>query len=234
MTHAAVIDTILMDIEGTTTPIAFVRDTLFPYARMRFPDFLQHNATDPDVRSAVEEVLQIAPDQPPLESLLAWMDADAKITPLKHLQGLIWREGYRNGALQGALYPDVAPCLRAWHASGLALFVYSSGSEEAQRLIFGHSVDGNLAPLFDGFFDTRVGGKRDVASYSAIAERINRDPSRILFLSDMAPELDAAASAGLHCCQLVRANDQTIACNQHDTASNFAILSKLFCLGTQV
>ncbi len=118
---------VLLDIEGTTTPIAFVRDVLFPFARARLPDLLRTRAGDPAVAAELAAVRDTAPGQEPLAALLGWMDADAKATPLKALQGLLWREGYESGALRGAMYPDVAPCLRRWRAHGLRLFVYSSG-----------------------------------------------------------------------------------------------------------
>jgi enolase-phosphatase E1 len=201
---------ILTDIEGTTTPISFVRDVLFPYARARLPDFLARHGEAPEVAGSLREVRRLAPDRPALDALLDWMDQDAKITPLKTLQGLIWDEGYASGELKGAVYPDVPPVLRAWHEAGRRLYVYSSGSEAAQRLIFRHSVAGDLAGLFSGFFDTRAGAKREPASYAAIAGRIGASPGAILFLSDTGQELDAAAGAGLATCQLVRAEDGTV------------------------
>jgi len=153
--------------------------------------------------------------------LLGWMDADAKQTPLKALQGLLWREGYESGALHGAMYPDVAPCLRRWHAAGLRLFIYSSGSTEAQRLIFGHSTAGDLTGLLSGYFDTRVGAKREAQSYRTIAQSIGMPPGAVLFLSDVEAELDAAGSAGFATCQLVRSTDSTVASARHGTAATF-------------
>jgi len=212
---------IITDIEGTTTPIAFVRDTLFPYARSRLPGFLAERGRDPAVATLLAEASDLAEGRPVLESLLAWMDADAKITPLKALQGLIWNEGYARGELLGRIYADVPPVLRRWHAQGIRLYVYSSGSEAAQRLIFGHSDAGNLAPLFSGFFDTRAGAKREAASYTTIARGIGLPPRELLFLSDIEAELDAAAISGLATCQLVRADDATVASARHPTARDF-------------
>jgi enolase-phosphatase E1 len=213
-----------MDIEGTTTPISFVRDTLFPYARSRLPDFVHTHANRTDVRAALAEVHRLAPDQPVLDTLLGWMDRDEKVTPLKALQGLIWNEGYESGQLVGRLYADVPPALRGWHASGIRLYVYSSGSEAAQRLIFGHSDAGNLANLFRGFFDTRVGGKREQSSYRGIASGMDLPCGEFLFLSDMEPELDAAQAAGMTTCQVVRAEDGTIASTRHTVAHTFATI----------
>ncbi len=209
---------VITDIEGTTTPIAFVRDTLFPYARARLEAAL---ATAAGAKIAVE-VEHMVPGRPELETLRHWMDEDAKVTPLKALQGLIWDAGYADGSLKGALYPDVHPALRRWAGSGLRLYVYSSGSVAAQKALFGHSVDGDLTGLFRGFFDTNVGPKREPDSYDRICIGINVPPHEVLFLSDVEAELDAAASAGLRTCQLVRAEDGTVASERHLVARDFA------------
>lgn len=220
---------VLTDIEGTTTPIAFVRDTLFPYARARLP-WLLDRASDPAVAAELAEVARLAPGVPPLDALLGWMDRDAKVTPLKALQGIAWSEGYDSGELRGELYPDVAPNLRRWAASGVRLFVYSSGSAAAQRQIFGHSNAGDLAPLFAGFFDTRVGAKREAASYDRIAIGIGVPTAEILFLSDVGAELDAAAAAGLRTCQLLRPLDGAVPAAGHPTAADFDAVAAQFSL----
>ena len=124
------------------------------------------------------------------ELLVRWIDEDRKLTPLKALQGMIWEDGYRRGAFTGHVYPDAVRNLRAWHDAGIALYVYSSGSVQAQQLLFGHSDAGDLTPLFAGYFDTRIGNKRETASYGAIAERIGLPPGRILFLYDVSPLVD--------------------------------------------
>ena len=212
---------ILTDIEGTTTPIAFVRDVLFPYARARLPDVVARGADDAVVGPLLDEVRAAVPNRPVLDTLLAWMDADAKATPLKTLQGLIWAEGYRSGAICGRLYDDVAQTLRSWHAAGRRLYVYSSGSVAAQRLLFGHSDAGDLVPLFDAFFDTAIGQKRETGSYARISAACGIPPGRMLFLSDVEAELDAATEAGLRVCQLVRPEDGTVASARHEWASDF-------------
>jgi enolase-phosphatase E1 len=217
---------VITDIEGTTTPIAFVRDTLFPFARARLADAI----TRADAAAIVAEIADMAPGRPVLDTLHAWMDADAKLTPLKALQGLIWNDGYAQGTLLGALYPDVAPSLRRWSRAGLRLHVYSSGSVAAQRLLFGHSVDGDLTPLFAGFFDTNVGPKREPESYDRLCIGINTPPHEVLFLSDVEAELDAASSAGLRTCQLVRAEDGTVASDRHATATDFPAVAAQFGL----
>lgn len=173
---------ILTDIEGTTSSIAFVAETLFPFARARLRAHLADHPNDAQ---------GVAP-----ETFEAWIDADVKEPRLKALQGRIWRAGYESGALVGHVYPDAVAALRRWHAAGLRLFVYSSGSVEAQQLLFGHSVAGDLRPLFDGWFDLSVGGKRAPDSYRTIAARIGLPAPDILFLSDHPEEIAAARAAG--------------------------------------
>jgi enolase-phosphatase E1 len=223
-------DWVLTDIEGTTAPIDFVHEVLFPFARERLAGLIAARAEAPEVAAALAEVGRLAPGRPVLPVLFEWMDADAKIGPLKQLQGIIWREGYRAGVLRGAIYPDVAPALRAWAGAGVRLAVYSSGSEEAQRLIFGHSEAGDLSGLFSAYFDTRVGAKRERQSYGAIARALSAAPGRILFLSDVGAELDAAAAAGLLTCQLVRPRDGTKPAAGHRQAADFAAVARLFGL----
>ncbi|RVT97407.1 acireductone synthase [Rhodovarius crocodyli] len=219
---------VLTDIEGTTTAISFVHQVLFPFAAEALDGYLAANPAE--AAPILAEVSAMEPGRPPAETLRAWMAADAKVTPLKTLQGLIWRQGYQDRRLKGHLWPDVADALRGWHAGGLELAVYSSGSEEAQRLIFGHSVAGDLVPLFRGFFDTRMGGKREAPSYTAIAEALGLFPGDILFLSDVGLELDAAQSAGMRTCQLVRPEDKTVAVAGHPEARDFVQVTTLFGL----
>jgi enolase-phosphatase E1 len=217
---------ILTDIEGTTSAIAFVKDTLFPFAAANLDAFLDARAADPQVAAILAEI----PGPDPRATLRQWMAEDAKATPLKTLQGMIWRAGFEDGRLRGHLWPDVAACLRAWAQSGLTLAVYSSGSEEAQRLLFRHSAAGNLEPLFAGFFDTRTGPKRDAASYRTIAQKLDADAQETLFLSDVAEELDAAAAAGLLTCQLIRPADGTRPAHRHAEAPDFPAVATRFGL----
>jgi enolase-phosphatase E1 len=209
---------ILTDIEGTVSPIAFVHEVLFPYARTRLPAFCESG--DP----ALAEV-----PEPRLETLLGWMDRDEKVTALKAIQGIIWEAGYRSGEIVAELYPDVPGALRRWAKAGLRLYVYSSGSVAAQKLLFGHTP-ADLVPLFQGFFDTRVGAKRAASSYALIARGAAVSPQEFLFLSDVEAELDAAAAAGLRSCQLVRARDGTVASARHETAADFAEVAAKFSL----
>ncbi|WP_237214183.1 acireductone synthase [Falsiroseomonas oryziterrae] len=222
----AAIRAVLTDIEGTTSAIAFVKETLFPFAEAALDGFLETHGNDPAVAAILAEVP--GPDR--RATLRRWMAEDAKVTPLKSLQGLIWRAGFEDGRLRGHLWPDVAACLRAWAVGGLTLAVYSSGSVEAQRLLFRHSVAGDLEGLFRGFFDTKVGAKREVGSYAAIATALDMAPASILFLSDVAEELDAAAASGLATCQLVREADGTRPSGRHPEAADFPAVAARFGL----
>jgi enolase-phosphatase E1 len=224
------VEAILVDIEGTVTPISAIRDTLFPYARARLEGFVAANGTDPEVAQALAETKALVPEADPVATLLRWSDLDEKVTPLKTIQGLIWRAGYAAGDLVATFYPDAPESLSFWKQEGLPLYVYSSGSEEAQRGIFGHTAGGDLTPLFSGFFDTRIGPKREIASYEAIRTEIGLPAGLILFLSDIEAELDAAAAAGMRTCQIVRAEDATVASLRHVTAGDLHEVSRLFTL----
>ena len=203
--------TILTDIEGTTSSISFVRDVLFPYARRALPAFVAAHGQEPGVRRWLDQVAAeeggICQDEVIVETLQGWIDQDRKHTALKALQGMVWEAGYRDGDFSAPLYPDVAPALRAWREAGHRLAVYSSGSVPAQKLLFSHTDAGDLAPLFDGFFDTEVGGKREAGSYRAIADALGALPKDVLFLSDVVAELDAAREAGMRTALLDRRED---------------------------
>jgi len=193
---------IVTDIEGTTSSISFVKEVLFPYARYALPDFIRAHADAPEVRRwldaiATEIAAGTCQDEVIVETLQGWIDQDRKHTALKALQGMIWEAGYRNGDYRAHLYPDVTPKLRAWHADGIALYVYSSGSVAAQKLFFQYSEAGDLTGLFSGHFDTEIGHKREADSYRRIAQAIGFAPGELLFLSDVVEELDAAREAGL-------------------------------------
>jgi enolase-phosphatase E1 len=200
---------ILTDIEGTTTSVSFVYQVLFPYAAKHLRDFILNRQDEADVRLELEAVRAII-GQPDADTaaiitqLTHWIDTDQKITPLKTLQGMIWKQGYAAGDFKGHVYPDAFEQLRRWHAQGIPLYVYSSGSVDAQKLLFGHSDFGDMTPLFSGYFDTRSGGKRDSASYTRIADSIGLPASDILFLSDIPEEIDAARAAGMQTAWLVR------------------------------
>ncbi|MDW5500386.1 acireductone synthase [Pseudomonas lundensis] len=215
---------IVTDIEGTTSDIRFVHQVLFPYARERLATFLRQHAEDAEVVAPLTALRQeLEQPQADIEQLITalyrFMDEDRKSTALKALQGIIWRSGYQNGDFRGHLYPEVAGQLAAWQQQGLKLYVYSSGSVEAQKLLFGYSDAGDLQPLFSGYFDTHVGAKRETASYRNIANEIGIAPEELLFLSDIHQELDAARDAGWHTCQLIR--DDADSQSQHSQVNRF-------------
>ncbi|WP_282353006.1 acireductone synthase [Pseudomonas sp. PS01303] len=203
------IKAIVTDIEGTTSAVSFVFDVLFPYAAKHLPDFVRQNAERADVAEQLDAVRRDsnAPQadvERVVEILLSWIEEDRKATPLKALQGMVWAQGYHAGQLKGHVYPDAVEALQRWHAAGYQLFVYSSGSIQAQKLIFGCSEAGDLTPLFSGYFDTTSGPKREAQSYTNIQQAIGVAPEEILFLSDIVEELDAAQAAGLQTCGLAR------------------------------
>ncbi|OAI11386.1 2,3-diketo-5-methylthio-1-phosphopentane phosphatase [Methylomonas lenta] len=202
------IKAIVTDIEGTTSSLSFVKDVLFPYARQHLPDFVRQHAESATVKPLLDTARTIAGLELDLEQLISqflqWIDQDQKITPLKSLQGLIWQDGYQQGAFKGHIYEDAAKQLKAWKQQGYALYVYSSGSVHAQKLLFSHTEYGDLTPLFSGYFDTHIGAKQETAAYQAIARQIQLPADEILFLSDIKAELDAARDAGLNTYWLVR------------------------------
>jgi enolase-phosphatase E1 len=196
------VDAVVLDIEGTTSATGFVVDVLYPYSRSRFGALLSERADDPDVARSVAQVCaelgDPEADAAAVEKALnAWLDDDVKATPLKTLQGIIWSEGFARGDLVSHFYDDVVPELRAWHAAGTSLYVYSSGSVAAQRAWFTNSPEGDLTSLVSGLYDTEnAGPKQEPESYRRIAEATGIEPSRLLFLSDRPGELDAARAAG--------------------------------------
>ena len=214
---------IVTDIEGTTTSISFVSDVLFPYAREHMDEFIRSHRDDAEVRGLLGEVGkacgQSLDDSQAIDQLIRWIDEDRKIGPLKALQGLIWEAGYCDGYFHGHVYPDAVRKLREWKEAGLDLYIYSSGSTHAQKLLFGHTEYGDLTGLFSGFFDTRVGAKQEPDSYRTIARKINLPAHEILFLSDTASELDAASLAGFNTCQLSRENGRIA--ENHPCATDF-------------
>lgn len=219
------IKAIVTDIEGTTSSIDFVHQALFPYAKAHLRAFLRERANDPGVQRELAEVAclegrPLSVDEAALV-LERWIAEDRKLTPLKSLQGMIWRRGYEAGELKGHVYPDTPEALRRWHAQGQRLYVYSSGSEEAQRLIFGYTEYGDLTPLFSGYFDTRIGGKREADSYRHILQQLGLPGSEVLFLSDIGEELDAARAAGMQTCQLLR-DARTVVAAQHAGVATLA------------
>jgi len=202
------IKAIVTDIEGTTSSLSFVKDVLFPYARERMAEFLRAHAQEPRVRREIEEARNVCGqnmnEAQVAEQLIQWIDEDKKITPLKALQGMIWEDGYKKGAFKGHVYEDAERNLKKWKSAGIALYVFSSGSVQAQKLLFAHTEYGDLTLLFSGYFDTNIGNKREAASYRRIAETIGCLPRDVLFLSDIKEELDAARAAGMQTVWLMR------------------------------
>jgi len=214
---------LLLDIEGTTTPIAFVYNVLFPFARAHLTDYLSHHLTSEHVRPDVELLRaehaedvanQLSP--PPISEsadaemdsivdYVYWlMDGDRKSTGLKSLQGKIWEEGYRSGALKSEVFPDVPEALQRWHNAGLKVAIFSSGSVLAQKLLFAHTRGGPLMKFIDAYFDTTTGPKTVDHSYRLISSELRLDPEKILFISDVTAELEAATIAGMPTALCVR------------------------------
>jgi len=202
------VKSIVTDIEGTTSSLSFVKDVLFPYARARMGEFIRRHAKNPAAQRVLDEVRRISgkklTDAEVIDQLTRWIDEDRKITPLKNLQGMIWEDGYRQGDFKGHVYHDAVRQLRNWRRQGISIYVFSSGSIQAQKLLFAHTEYGDLTPLFSGYFDTTIGNKREAGSYRKIAEAIGTKPDEILFLSDIIEELDAARAAGMQVIGLVR------------------------------
>ncbi|MDX1757653.1 MAG: acireductone synthase [Marinobacter sp.] len=201
---------ILTDIEGTTSSISFVHQVLFPYSAEHLERFIREGYDDSlEIREQLDAVAErsgIPADDVDglIEVLLRWIQEDRKETPLKALQGMLWEQGYEQGAFKGHVYEDAAQYLKRWHDRGLRLYVYSSGSVKAQKLIFGFSEAGDLTPFFSGYFDTRVGAKRESESYRNILAELGVEPETVLFLSDVEAELEAAEAAGMRTAWLVR------------------------------
>ena len=203
---------ILTDIEGTTTSVNFVYDVLFPYFRTHAMDLLDLIEMD-EVKEAMNatvllaaqsENIQLIGNENIINHLIRWSLEDKKYTPLKTLQGILWKKGYEDGSIKGHVYPEVAPMLRKWHEQGLQLGVFSSGSVKAQQLLFGHSIDGDLLDYFSCYFDTTTGMKRETETYERISAKLNISPNQILFLSDIKEELESADKAGMKTIQLIR------------------------------
>ena len=202
------IKAIVSDIEGTTSSLSFVKDVLFPYAREHIGSYVREHAQEPALAALIEQVRNETGKpltlEQVIEQLVAWIDEDRKVTPLKAIQGMLWETGYRNGDFSGHIYADAHTALEAWHERGIRLYIYSSGSVHAQKLLFAHTEYGDLNHLFDGYFDTTTGAKTDPASYRRIAETLGLNAEEILFLSDVESELDAADETGMYTIWLVR------------------------------
>ncbi|KAH7730766.1 Protein F58H1.3 a [Aphelenchoides avenae] len=206
---------LLLDIEGTTTSISFVKDVLFPYAYENVETFLTAHQNDPHIQDVFESLRSLSNEEadtdtdiqrwpeapqgiePIVRNVRTWIRKDKKLTALKTLQGHIWEEAYKKGQVQSHLYPDVKPVLKALHSRGVPICIFSSGSVQAQKLLFAHSTEGDLTPILSGYFDTTIGAKVNAESYKKIAEQIGIAANDILFLTDVDKEALAAREAGL-------------------------------------
>jgi enolase-phosphatase E1 len=215
---------VLLDIEGTTTPVDFVYKTLFQYASCKLDAFLREHAQEREIRTLIEDLrAQHEIDeknglQPPgwrndseearLRSCVAygqWLIAkDSKCTPLKSLEGKIWQQGYESGELRGEVYPDVPAAFERWKRQKKIICSYSSGSMLAQQLLFRTTLCGDLTPHISQYFDTRVGAKTEAESYQRIADSVGCRPDQFLFISDSVKEVEAARSAGMQALLCVR------------------------------
>ncbi|HET7292975.1 MAG TPA: acireductone synthase [Vicinamibacteria bacterium] len=226
------VQALLLDVEGTTTPVDFVYGTLFPYARARLRSFLAEHWNEAEARADVarlaaehveDEATAPAWREEPacVAAYLAWlMERDRKSTGLKSLQGRIWEEGYVRGELSGAVYPDVPRAFERWRRAGRRVAIFSSGSVLAQRLLFAHSSAGDLSGFIEAYFDTTTGPKREPESYARIASALGLPPSELLFLSDIVAELEAARAAGLQTALCVRDGAATAA-SSHRAVRSF-------------
>jgi enolase-phosphatase E1 len=228
---------ILLDIEGTTTPIAFVYDVLFPFARTRLSAYLEDSAHDAVVRDVLhllrkewEADAAARRDLPDWQegepgsatAYLEWlMDRAVKSPALKRLQGLIWEGGYRTGALHGEVFPDVPPAFARWREARVTIAIYSSGSVLAQRLLFGATREGDLTPFLTAFFDTGVGAKRWPDSYRRIAAELQLAAADLLFVSDTPAELDAARGAGCHVLLAERPGNRSVSYSEAESIRSF-------------
>jgi enolase-phosphatase E1 len=209
---------VLLDIEGTTTPIAFVHEVLFPYSRTHLNSYLKKHASSPELLRDLalldqEHAVDVSGGkQPPplVEPYVLWLiDQDRKSPALKSLQGKIWKQGYLDGSLKAPLFPDVLPAMHRWREQQIKIAIFSSGSVLAQKLLFQHTEAGDVTPYIMEFFDTSVGPKVESRSYEKIATQLGLLPSEILFLSDVTTELEAAGAAQLKTLLCIRPGNPT-------------------------
>ncbi|XP_071795350.1 enolase-phosphatase E1-like [Asterias amurensis] len=222
------VEVIVLDIEGTTTPISFVKDILFGYVREHLEEYLEENwektecqddvkalrdqtLLDKDLEGAVaipEEAPEVSSSSSVRKAVvdnIRWLMAkDRKVTALKQFQGHMWRSGYQEKKVVGELFSDVLPVIKHWASEEKKIYIYSSGSVEAQKLLFGHTEHGSLLKYFSGYFDTKIGAKVEKESYQKIAEEVECDPSKILFLTDVTREATSAHQAGFKTAIVVR------------------------------
>jgi enolase-phosphatase E1 len=230
---AANIRGILLDIEGTTTPVQFVYQTLFPYVLDRLADFMKTNGDDAKIQEIIRALkLEHEDDRRtnlstptwedhPIEYVKWLMDQDRKSTALKVLQGVIWFDGYQSGKLRGVVFPDVPPALERWRRQKMDVRIFSSGSELAQRLLFGNTNEGDLTRFLNGYFDTTIGAKGETSSYVKIAQAFNLKSESILFVSDITRELDASRESGMKTLLCMRPGNHPQLTHGHTLISSF-------------
>ncbi|KAG8454345.1 hypothetical protein GDO86_000833 [Hymenochirus boettgeri] len=239
------VSNILVDIEGTTTPITFVKDVLFPFIKDNIKKYLIEHWKENEFQEDVAQLRKQAEKdshlhgfvpipshvsendtekviQAVVENVQWQMSSDRKTTALKQLQGHMWRSAYATGQIKGEVYKDVVPAVQQWKNLGMKLYIYSSGSVEAQKLLFGYSIEGDLLKLFDGHFDTTVGHKVESESYKNIADRVGCPSENILFLTDVVREAHAAKKAGLHVALVVRPGNEALT---DEDKSNFHLVT---------
>ncbi|MBY0549206.1 MAG: acireductone synthase [Candidatus Obscuribacterales bacterium] len=228
---------VLLDIEGTVSPVSFVYDVLFPFARNNAESFLGRTAETVETKhalqlmakdagfSTLEEWSAAAPEKSQLEVALEevnrLMDNDIKATGLKELQGLIWAEGYASGVLNSVVFDDVPVALSDWKKEGCSIRIYSSGSATAQKVFFENTIFGNLCCFLSGYYDTTLGAKREATSYERIADAFGLPAREIVFLSDVPAELDAAKAAGMQTRLVVRKGNASAGEHQHAILHSF-------------
>lgn len=237
MSDKQMIESIVTDIEGTTTSISFVHEVLFPYSAKQLHEYLKTHWIHGPIQKVVAEAASFSELESPscdeiASVFLQWIQEDQKVAPLKKLQGFIWKDGYESGELLGHMYPDVNEHLHRWHEKGLTLSIFSSGSVEAQKLLFGHLPQGDLTPLFSHFFDTAIGNKRTEEAYEEILKTLQTPAERVLFLSDVEEELDAAKASGMQTCQLVREEEgsRVVSTGRHQVCRDFHEVTQFFLL----
>jgi enolase-phosphatase E1 len=232
---------ILLDVEGTTTPISFVHEVLFPFARARVGNYLtthwdsaeiisdvallrEQHAAD-TAHGATPPALIKAPPQAHIESItgyIHWLiDQDRKSTGLKSLQGKIWKEGYQDGTLRAPLFADVPAALERWQRAGLKVGIFSSGSVLAQQLLFAHTEAGDVTGFIEAYFDTTTGAKTSSDSYEKIATALSVNASQVVFISDVVSELDAARGAGMETLLCLRPGNHSQPASHHQAIDSF-------------
>ena len=213
---------VLCDIEGTTTSLSFVHEVLFPLSRKEMDAFIRNNWRDPEIQPILAQLNEPSPEEV-VRLLKSWIDEDKKDGRLKQIQGKIWKSAFETGKIRSHVYPDVPENWNKWKRNRIRIYIFSSGSVEAQKLLFRHSEAGDLTRWIDGYFDTTMGPKKEAEAYRKIAAVTQLPPEQILFLSDVEAELDAARTAGMQTIQLVREN--TKPGNQHPAVRTFSEIS---------